>query len=228
MGGRECIPAFGPVDILGIVYSSRRGRALFGLTLGARLRILAGSFYDQCTCLGAGHEAHLSTEQPPSQEDPRLPRAHGHQGRPPRAEPAPREGPQASVGLTTGPSRPVPPPAARCLPRERRLTDKPQFDAVHRQGIRSSDAYFLVIARPNELGHARLGLAVGVRSAGNAVNRNRIKRVVRESFRLRQQELPPVDLVVNARPTAGKATNAEITASVVAHWSRIAARCAKS
>jgi len=85
-----------------------------------------------------------------------------------------------------------------------------------------------VIARPNELGHARLGLAVGVRSAGNAVNRNRVKRVVREAFRHIHQELPAVDLVVNARPAAGKASNAEMTASVTALWNRIRQRCAAS
>ena len=78
-----------------------------------------------------------------------------------------------------------------------------------------------MIARPNGLGHARLGLAVGVRSAGNAVNRNRVKRVVREAFRYIHQELPAVDLVVNARPAAGKATNAEMTASVMTLWNRI-------
>jgi ribonuclease P protein component len=78
-----------------------------------------------------------------------------------------------------------------------------------------------VIARPNGLGHARLGLAVGVRAAGNAVNRNRVKRVVREAFRHIHQELPAVDLVVNARPAAGKASNADMTASVMALWNRI-------
>jgi ribonuclease P protein component len=86
----------------------------------------------------------------------------------------------------------------------------------------------MVIARPNDLGHARLGLAVGVKSAGNAVNRNRIKRVVREAFRRRQQELPSVDMVVNARPAAGKATNSQIDASVSALWARIRERCARS
>ena len=86
----------------------------------------------------------------------------------------------------------------------------------------------MVIARPNGLGLARLGLAVGVKSAGNAVNRNRIKRVVREAFRRAKQELPPVDIVVNARAPAGKATNAQITASVVTLWARIAERCARS
>jgi ribonuclease P protein component len=83
-----------------------------------------------------------------------------------------------------------------------------------------------VIARPNGLGHPRLGLAVGVRSAGSAVNRNRIKRVVREAFRHIHQELPAVDLVVNARPHAGQASNADLTASVLAHWNRIRQRCA--
>ena len=74
----------------------------------------------------------------------------------------------------------------------------------------------MVIARPNGLEHARLGLAVGVRAAGNAVNRNRIKRLVRESFRRHQSELPAVDLVVNARPEAGKSANADLVASIAA------------
>jgi ribonuclease P protein component len=86
----------------------------------------------------------------------------------------------------------------------------------------------MVIARPNGLEHARLGLAVGVKAAGNAVNRNRIKRLVRESFRRRQLQLPALDLVVNARPAAGKAANTEIAESVAVLWNRIAQRCARS
>jgi len=118
--------------------------------------------------------------------------------------------------------------APRRFPRASRLTDKPQFDVVHRQGQRFSDALFLVITRPNETGRARLGLAVGVKAAGNAVQRNRIKRLVRESFRHAQQELPPVDVVINARTAAAKAGNPDIRASLAAHWDRIVRRCARS
>ena len=86
----------------------------------------------------------------------------------------------------------------------------------------------MVITRANETGRARLGLSVGVKAAGNSVGRNRIKRLVRESFRQRQHELPAVDVVVNARSAAVKSTNGQIRASLVAHWDRIVRRCARS
>jgi len=47
-----------------------------------------------------------------------------------------------------------------------------------------------VLARQNDLGHPRLGLAISKKSAKRAVDRNRIKRVFRESFRLHQHTLP--------------------------------------
>jgi ribonuclease P protein component len=71
-------------------------------------------------------------------------------------------------------------------------------------------------------------MAVGIKAAGCAVNRNRVKRVVRERFRLTQQELPPVDVVVNARAGAGKATRAQLAASLAALFERMNQRCARS
>ena len=85
-----------------------------------------------------------------------------------------------------------------------------------------------MITRANDVGRARLGLAVGVKAAGNAAQRNRLKRLTRESFRHRQQELPSVDVVVNARPAAAQSDNAAIRASLAAHWDRIVRRCARS
>jgi ribonuclease P protein component len=99
---------------------------------------------------------------------------------------------------------------------------------VHRSGLRSSDALFLVAAKMNGLGHPRLGLAVGVRAAGGAVARNRVKRRIREYFRHHQHLLPAVDLVVNARPASAAATHAETLASLATHWRRVSERCARS
>ena len=76
--------------------------------------------------------------------------------------------------------------------------------------------------------NSRFGLAVAKRLARRAVERNRIKRLARESFRHRQQELPPVDVVINARAAAAKAGNPDIRASLSAHWDRIVRRCARS
>ena len=73
----------------------------------------------------------------------------------------------------------------------------------------------------NDRGHARLGMAVGTRAIGNAVRRNRVKRAVRESFRLYQHELPPVDIFVIARAAARQAPNAAIFASLQRLWRKI-------
>ena len=71
-------------------------------------------------------------------------------------------------------------------------------------------------------------MAISVKAAGGAVPRNRIKRLIREAFRTRKQDLPAVDLVVIARPAAGKASNDELRRSLYRHWERIARQCAAS
>lgn len=64
-------------------------------------------------------------------------------------------------------------------------------------------------------------MAVGARAAGNAVNRNRLRRLIRESFRMHRQEMPAVDVLVTARAAASAAQNREIFASLDNLWREI-------
>ena len=74
---------------------------------------------------------------------------------------------------------------------------------------------------PNEMGYARLGMAVSARAIRSAVRRNRIRRLVRETFRMHQHELPAIDLFVMVRATADRGGNAELVASLERIWREI-------
>ena len=65
---------------------------------------------------------------------------------------------------------------------------------------------------------ARLGLAVSKKHCRQATGRNRIKRVVRESFRQNQAEIAGLDIVVINQPAAASATNRMLFDSMAAHW----------
>ena len=88
------------------------------------------------------------------------------------------------------------------LPRAKRMVRSRDFDAVYSARVRTSSGPLVVWAAPNQAGHCRLGLAIS-RRVGTAVRRNRIRRLIRESFRLIEPELPSepqgYDLVVSAR-----------------------------
>jgi len=107
------------------------------------------------------------------------------------------------------------------FPAHKRLRRKLEFDAAYARGRRFGNGFFAVTASSNEQLGARLGMAVAVRTAGNSVERNRIRRIIRESFRLHQLELPAVDLVVSARPSARGAPGAQLQASLAALWKKI-------
>jgi ribonuclease P protein component len=109
-----------------------------------------------------------------------------------------------------------------------RLVHKRQFDAVYQRGSKLGDSCFLVLIRPNDLNMARLGLSVSARTVGNAVNRNRIKRVIRSSFRLAAAQLPAVDIVINTRPGARDASNTQLAERLSQHWNNVVKRCASS
>ncbi len=114
------------------------------------------------------------------------------------------------------------------LPADRRLRRKADFEAAYAQGRRFGNAYFGIIVRPNASAGPRLGLAVATRISRTSVERNRIRRVVRESFRLAQHAFAPVDLVVSARPRAKGAPSADLRAALQELWDKVRQQCAPS
>ncbi|MFC1823343.1 ribonuclease P protein component [Thermodesulfobacteriota bacterium] len=75
------------------------------------------------------------------------------------------------------------------FPKSVRLLNRKDFVNLNRRGKRCYTPHFTVIYQRNDLGASRLGVTVG-RKIGNAVKRNKVKRLVREIFRLHQSRLP--------------------------------------
>ena len=87
------------------------------------------------------------------------------------------------------------------LPRETRLVRRAEYDAVYREGRRRSSREFTIFVRPNGLEVSRFGWSIK-KALGNAVRRNRIRRRLREIFRLHRREIATGwDIVVHPRAT---------------------------
>jgi len=86
------------------------------------------------------------------------------------------------------------------LPQSARVRGRKNFDRVFRARCRASDRWMTLYGIRNQIGVSRLGNAVGKR-LGNAVHRNRIKRLIREAFRRVRHQLPHgIDWVVVPKP----------------------------
>ncbi|WP_298451486.1 ribonuclease P protein component [Marinobacter sediminicola] len=79
---------------------------------------------------------------------------------------------------------------------------------------------FLILATPNNLGHARVGLVFAKKNLKLSVQRNRIKRQVRETFR-NQPELPGMDIIVLGRQGLAAMDNQAVRASLDGLWHRL-------
>ncbi|QKT03624.1 ribonuclease P protein component [Ectothiorhodospiraceae bacterium 2226] len=110
----------------------------------------------------------------------------------------------------------------------RRLLNPAEYRRVFEAPCRRSRDGLTVLARPNGLDRARLGLAVSKRQLKHAVARNRIKRLARESFRHHQAELVGWDVVVSARASAEQADNSLLRAAFARLWADVAERCKRS
>lgn len=104
----------------------------------------------------------------------------------------------------TNPDAGPKPPARRTFGHRDRLHGSRDFEAVFAGKLRKSSGPLTAFCLPTERAHPRLGLSIG-RRVGGAVRRNRLKRMLREAFRLSRGELAghprgSYDIVISARP----------------------------
>lgn len=118
--------------------------------------------------------------------------------------------------------------SGQSFPSSHRLLRPAAFRAVLGVRCRSGDELFTVYARRNDTEQARLGITVSRKVSLRAVRRNRIKRLVRESFRHQALKIVGLDVVTIAGPKASVATNKDIIQSLEEHWNRVDSRCRKS
>lgn len=99
-----------------------------------------------------------------------------------------------------------------------RLLTADGYQYVFAKAYRFGNKSFTLLARKNDLDHARLGLAISKKSSKKAVDRNRIKRKFRESFRTHQVNLPNVDIIAMSKPSANLLDNQEIRKQIDLQW----------
>ena len=89
------------------------------------------------------------------------------------------------------------------FPKRERVLKRNDFVNANREGKRYHTAHFSITFRKNRLGVSRLGIITSKRT-GNAVTRNRIKRLIREFYRLHKAYVPQgCDIVIAAKKEAG-------------------------
>lgn len=112
--------------------------------------------------------------------------------------------------------------------RELRLLTPTHFENVFQKAIPSVSPQLTVLARVNHLDHPRLGITISKKRVRQANQRNRIKRLIRESFRLHQRDLPKTDIVVVGKSGLDTLTNEQVTLLLNKLWIKLSKRCAQS
>lgn len=109
------------------------------------------------------------------------------------------------------------------LPRQHRLRRRGDYLDCYRRGRRKGGRYSTLFFVPNSLSHPRLGITASRKVAKRAVDRQRLKRRVREIYRRWDQrtQLPPVDLVVNLKPDAKGAGFDELRSALERQLSKL-------
>lgn len=113
-------------------------------------------------------------------------------------------------------------------PRAKRLLTPAHFSNVFADAIPAPSAKLTLLARFNsELTHPRLGVTIGKNRVRKAHDRNRCKRIIRESFRLHQHSLPNIDIIVVGKSGLDQLSNHEIHQQLEHLWQKLVKRCRK-
>ncbi len=110
---------------------------------------------------------------------------------------------------------------------QRLLTAKDYEFVFSAADVKASCPQLLLLARFNQYDHPRLGLVIAKKHVKLAVDRNRFKRQIRESFRLKQQSLPPLDIVVLIRAGCSNLDNPSFHRILEKQWNRLSQRAAQ-
>jgi ribonuclease P protein component len=103
-----------------------------------------------------------------------------------------------------------------------------EFSRVFRSGKRTGGGGLTVLTVENSAGHPRLGLAVAKKHLKLACHRNRLKRIIRESFRQNQTVFSNVDIVVLSRADIKQRDSEQIRATLERHWLTVVTQWQKS
>jgi ribonuclease P protein component len=112
--------------------------------------------------------------------------------------------------------------------RELRLLTPTHFEYVFNKAIPAVSPQLTLLARFNTSDNPRLGITLAKKRVKYAHDRNRLKRIIRESFRLERHSLPNIDIVVVGKSGLDKLSNKELFFLLSKLWKKLALRCEKS
>jgi ribonuclease P protein component len=176
-----------------------------GRSGGIDKRWLNAFKYKAFSLKAVNHETHVPTFRRPPQADPRFPRPDEVGRRPQSALGASRQGPRPAHALTS--TR----PAARGA-RRYRLTGIGEFDALFRRGRRDEGAYLQLVSAAAAQAPGRVGFVIGKKALPLAVDRNRVRRQLREVLRQARPAIEAYDVILRLKRGCPRAEFRQVAA----------------
>jgi ribonuclease P protein component len=107
------------------------------------------------------------------------------------------------------------------FPKQLRLNQAADFKTIFRVGKKQTGRHLAFFVKPNNLPYPRLGLVIAKKAVRQAVVRNRIKRVLREGFRVRQQALHDVDVIAVVYQGIAALAPIELRRQIDTQWEKL-------